>query len=582
MRAGSIRASGPLGFVLLVGFLATASVRDAGASWPADPETPLVIRPVGSNAVYSEVATDGVGGAYIAWGESNGGATSVIRAQHVDTGGTLTWGASGLAIWPPATGSDSYSVVRCVPCADGGVIVVASYSTSVAPYPVDLIVQRFSPNGVARWGTSGVHLSVVGSTSPHARAAADGANGVLLAWEGTTNGQNQVFAQHLDSTGATRWTVPGAKVCNASGTQANASICSDGALGAVVSWGYWSAPGTNSKVYVQHVNAGGASTWGSNGVPACLSTTKDGSGGVLVGSGDGGAMVAWTDRRAGTGADIYAQRFSPVGARAWGSDGLLVCAVLGDQNMQDAIPDGSGGMICVWSDTRGGYPLYKDLYAQRLNGAGASLWDAFGAAIIQAFNDQDECAVAADGFGGFYANWLDSRLEDVYYSDMPYGQWMDGTGVRSWDYWGVPICASQADKYTQRFDPGVVPSGYGNAIVTWSLGGGLFAQIIRTDVTAVTSGPAPSQGPACVEPNPVVSTARVRFSLAEAASVRLDLLDVSGRRVVHVASGDYSAGVHVMDLRAVGDDGAALSPGIYYLRFASGKTASTRKVAVVR
>src|SRR5262245_26254476 len=64
----------------------------------------------------------------------------------------------------------------------------------------------------------------------------------------------------------------------------------------------------------------------------------------------------------------------------WDSMGVVVTAASGYQFPMDAISDGTGGAILVWDDNRAvqGVP---DVFAQRINGDGAALWQINGTLI---------------------------------------------------------------------------------------------------------------------------------------------------------------------------------------------------------
>jgi flagellar hook assembly protein FlgD len=53
--------------------------------------------------------------------------------------------------------------------------------------------------------------------------------------------------------------------------------------------------------------------------------------------------------------------------------------------------------------------------------------------------------------------------------------------------------------------------------------------------------------------------------LADAAEVRIDVVDLAGRVVSRLGSGRYSAGTHSLDWDGRGEAGA-LAPGLYFAR----------------
>jgi hypothetical protein len=101
---------------------------------------------------------------------------------------------------------------------------------------------------------------------------------------------------------------------------------------------------------------------------------------------------------------------------------------------------------------------------------------------------------------------------------------------------------------------------------------------------------APAPGPpsssrtvelAPVWPNPAAQAAVVTFDLPAAAEVRLDIVDVQGRRVARLAEGPHPAGRHRATWRPGGGEAPA-SPGIYLACLETGGGIWTRRFATVR
>lgn len=80
-----------------------------------------------------------------------------------------------------------------------------------------------------------------------------------------------------------------------------------------------------------------------------------------------------------------------------------------------------------------------------------------------------------------------------------------------------------------------------------------------------------------VAPNPVQSTARVTFGVAEPADVRVAVYDALGREVAVLAAGPYASGEHEASL-----EGAALPAGVYVLRATVGADAWATPITIVR
>src|SRR4029079_7123797 len=132
---------------------------------------------------------------------------------------------------------------------------------------------------------------------------------------------------------------------------------------------------------------------------------------VTIADGSGGAVVAWDDGR-GAALDIHAQRVSNAGAIQWTANGVAVCTASDTQTGPTLLTDGSGGAIIAWRDYRSGD---YDLYAQRVSGAGAAAWAANGVAVCVIAGGAVGTGLVPDGFGGGIVTWDDSRAaEDTY------------------------------------------------------------------------------------------------------------------------------------------------------------------------
>ncbi|HLA62884.1 MAG TPA: M12 family metallo-peptidase [Rhodothermales bacterium] len=116
------------------------------------------------------------------------------------------------------------------------------------------------------------------------------------------------------------------------------------------------------------------------------------------------------------------------------------------------------------------------------------------------------------------------------------------------------LTADPAD-YTARFevtiDPGSTAAGDGAAPAAFAL-----------------DAPAPS---------PARGVATLAYRLPEAADVRLEVFDVTGRRVATLVDGRVAAGAHRATL-----DASTLAPGVYVVRMRAGAFVSVQRVTVAR
>ncbi len=290
-------------------------------------------------------------------------------------------------------------------------------------------------------------------------SAPDGTGGAFITWADARSGNNDIYVQHVLSSGVVDplWPVNGAVLVNLSGTQYNPRIVSDGAGGAIVTW--QDARTGDIDIYAQRVNAAGATQWTSQGVALCTSALPQ-TVPVIASDGAGGAIVAWDDLR-NSNDDIYAQRVNASGTTLWTSQGVLLCTAALNQTVPTIAPDGLGGAIVAWQDTRSG--TNYDIYAQRVNAAGTPQWAAGGAAACTNGSDQFAPALVGDGVGGAIVTWFDARVDqDVYATHIP----ADGGTDFSWPTDGKVI--SNATGFQSY--PAILSDGANGAIIAWQDG----------------------------------------------------------------------------------------------------------------
>ena len=124
----------------------------------------------------------------------------------------------------------------------------------------------------------------------------------------------------------------------------------------------------------------------------------------MISDGAGGFVAVWRDYRYTFSWDIFAHRIDGSGTRVWDENGNFICQYTLNQRYSVAVPDGSGGAIIAWEDERAGN---VDIYAQRITGAGTTLWSrgSGGVAISEISYDDTDPQIATDGEGGALISW---------------------------------------------------------------------------------------------------------------------------------------------------------------------------------
>ena len=380
------------------------------------------------------------------------GAQSVRGVRSVAGAGAVV-SASATANVPLCTSpADQSGMVLVADRAGGGIVVWQDRRGG----HWDIYAQRLRDSGQPDWIPNGIPVCKAGGQQERVRAAADGMGGLIVAWQDARgDSATDIYAQRLTSAGTAAWANGGVLVCGALGSQRAPVVVDDGQGGAVVAWLDDRALGS-SDVYVQRVSASGVLQWGAPGVALCTAAgVQDQL--AVVSDGQRGAIVTWRDGRS-DGGDIYARRVTTAGVAQWAANGVALCAATGVQEAPAVVGDGAGGLVAVWEDARAGA---LDIYARRVDGAGAPQWAANGVAACAEDGDQRAPALCEDGQGGVVAAWQDGRPGGQW--QEVYAQRLDEAGAPQWAANGVGVCTAAGDQLA----PALVRDPVGGVLVAW-------------------------------------------------------------------------------------------------------------------
>ena len=405
----------------------------------------------------ARLVSDGSGGAIMAWQDLRNGNYD-IYAQRVNSLGAAQWTANGIVI---SAAAGNQLNPRLVPDGSGGALIVWE---DFRDGNGDIYAQRVDSSGAAQWTAGGIPIAQAASydeTSP--QLATDGSGGAIVAWQDLRNGNYDIYAQRMNSSGQAQWTAGGIVVSTATGSQQHPQLVPNGSGGAIIAWEDYRSV-TNGDIYSQQVSSAGAAQWAADGVAVAASADEENSP-QLAPDGAGGAIIAWQARqdefRVGLSWNIYAQRLDALGALSW--DGQIVNAGVanqdGDQTAPQIVADGDGGAIILWQDSRGGY---WDLYAQRVNFSGTTLWQYQGLLVrntgAPAAAALIDTTLVSDGQGGAIVAWsYPYGMSDVY------AQRVNAYGLVEWPASGVSV----GNAFGYRRYPRAVEDGTGGAIMVW-------------------------------------------------------------------------------------------------------------------
>ncbi|MCC6653398.1 MAG: hypothetical protein IT348_19760, partial [Candidatus Eisenbacteria bacterium] len=583
--------------------LARAFSSSGAPLWPA-----TVLCAAGDAQSLPVIASDGAGGAIVAWQDQRSGTDFTdVYAQRVNAAGAVRWAANGVVVSRAIRSQTAPAIV-----ADGSGGAIVAWPDDRSGVNDDLYMQRVDSAGVALWTAEGEALCTEEGNQSGPVLTTDGAGGAIVVWQDLRGGfTSRVYAQRVNGAGLPQWAAGGIELTTSSGSQQSPALAADGLGGAVAAWADRRS-GTSDDVYAQRVDAAGARLWNAGGA-AVGTGTGDQSAPALFSDGAGAALFAWRDGR-GADDDVYAQSVDSNGVAQWTAGGVAVCAATDDQLAPVVLTDGGGGLVAVWSDRRNGTDL--DLYAQRLDENGAAQWAADGVALADTAWNQSDASAISDGAGGMVAVWADRRDGRQYWL---YTQRLSAAGTPQWNPDGVTptwlalssfeaapeyarlewfaAAAAYAEGVVERREPdgewselGVAPAtsdGRFTFVDRTVAAGARYAYRLGVAQEGVMRWSAESWLDVPVRtrlalagtwPNPVTNELRVSFSLAGLGAARLELLDVAGRFVKAWPLAGARAGAHVRTLERDG----ALAPGVYLLRLTEGRASVARRVTLVR
>lgn len=551
------------------------------------------------------IIADGSGGAIISWQDPRSGAVPGVYIQRINPDGYIQWQSQGT---PLCTGQQGLLIGQTISDGSGGAIVAWHDRRN---FYNNVFVQKIIANGTVQWTADGVGVSTVSCKQEYPVLASDGAGGVIAAWQDNRNGAYDIYAQRINAAGAVQWTTDGIAVCNSGNVQRYPRIIPDGSGGAIIAWDDRRNT-IDYDIFAQRIDASGAIQWGPSGV-AVSATTYNQNDCRLVHVGSGVSIAAWVDYRSGSSSDIYAQKIDAGGTCQWTSNGVVVCGATGDQLDVQLISNGLGGAVATWDDERSGG---SDIYAQRIDTDGSSVWTADGSVVCTATANQTTPQLAPDEWGGASFTWKDERsgTADIYsqkidaagdigtatllqsYTAVPHGsdikiEWTLSEAGEDVDFY---ILRASAPSFT--FDEIASIGAHGDDmsfiyVDNTCMPGTTY--LYRVDVRdggerkiLFETGPihAPVTAPALDQniPNPFNPSTTIRYYLPEKCRVILEVYGVSGELMKRLVDRCMTAGSYTAVWDGRDGNGRPASSGVYLYRLRAGKSLLSRKMVLIR
>ena len=410
--------------------------------------------------------------AVIVWQRSyNAGGSDVLMLQKLSPDGTKNWGADGIVYGSPV--SEYYGFPGMILSENNDVLIRWTKQGSSFSDPKHIYLQRFDGTGSAVW-PSDVPILVGNGTPviPNIDMISDEHGGAFLSWfDERQMFHFFAFVQHVDGQGNVIMPADGAYVAETAATQQlNPSI-----------------------VYLEPYDQ-----------LFCFYSEQD---------------MNQNNR------GLFAQRFTPTGARLWGDGGKSIIDMNGKDIEFIKGRNAVNSSVVFYYDEES---TISTIHAMRFDTAGNSMWPGDNIAISTVLSNKAEYSVGPLLNGQWILTWEDQRNADP---DI-YGQniQLDGTlGPISTGVRGSRLpCAS------------------------------LFLE-----------NPTP---------NPFSSKTSVTVTLSEPQAITLSVLSLDGTIVKTLSDGYMNRGSFTMSWDGTMDSGTKLNKGIYLLKLQSGKSVMVKKI----
>lgn len=236
--------------------------------------------------------------------------------QKLDSSGQRLW-SSDIPVHYHGGGDYGMAVDMAGNC----IVVWWEYRYGNWPEPPDIFVQKIDPNGNLLWGAGGLQVNL-NSDGWHLypAVAVDTTNHIWIAWSDHHSTDGDIYLQRLDENGQHLWASD--RLVSSDGTASRQEwpgIGIDGSNNAVIVWkDYRNDTGNyrKSDIVAQLVSPSGSSLWGSD---VLVNAAGGDPGNPSLAASSGNISVVWVDLRDGD-PNLYTQRLTHAGLRAWGAD----------------------------------------------------------------------------------------------------------------------------------------------------------------------------------------------------------------------------------------------------------------------
>ena len=423
--------------------------------------------------------------------------TTLANGTPLSSGGGVALKLGAETLVNAASTAIQQTSDRSVATSPNGESVVTWASQNQDGSGWGVYARRYDANGVPLGNEFRVNTTTAGDQLEPS-VAVDIAGNFTIAWTSPDANGTGIFAQQYDHLGTALGGEYQVNVTTA-GNQSAANVGMDGVGNVLVSWTSAGQDGSGAGIYAQKYNTGldvttgmlkgmlglatlteSSSTYGGGEFRVNTATTGDQTdSSVAINRTNGDYVITWTSAgQDGSGAGIYAQRFSGSTGAAAGTEFKVNTTTAGDQtDAFVAVNRFNSEFVVTWTSASDGSG--KGIYAQRYNAGGVAQGAQFLVNTSTA-GDQFDSTVAIDGAGEIFAMWTNAGV--TANGLQIYGQQFDKFGVKKEGEFVVNSTTTSDQSCAS-----VSIDMFGRVIVAWSGNGngdanGVSFQRFRTDL----------------------------------------------------------------------------------------------------
>jgi hypothetical protein len=491
------------------------------------------------------------------WGRSLTTGYGKICMQRLAPDGTLRYPAP-LDIAGDASETPGFALV--VPADNGNVIVSWLRNIRTFSSPRYIRARKFAPDGTGVWAN---FVSVFDATAVPIGyfpvLLPDRAGGAVFGWHRSLSNYFNSCVQHLDASGVEMFPHNGVVVSTTAGMHhLDPSFAYRPTTGETfVAWNERNSAQSQWGIYAQKITAAGARAWGDGGIvlqPVDL-LYKILPRAAQIGD---GFEVLWMDEPGSVDQDrLRAMRLDTNGAAVWPGGIVEVATYPSTKSRHPVTMDGADVLKTVWEDNRNGTP---DVFGQSVNSDG-SLGLGPVEVTLQSF-----AARPVDGTVQLSWTFVATSPTSFRISRrvLPDGAWARvgdelraAAGAARFAWTDADVQPETRYEYVLQFQDAA----------GWSLSAPVEVATARL-ATALLGN----------FPSPFARETSMRFRLAAAGPVTLDVYDAQGRLVRRLVCGRQLAGLHAVAWDGADQRGMPVAAGVYYTRLVAGGRALTAKV----